>query len=216
MTLLADTLVCDTTKIAAWQADSAYQYNRELLSPEVNLMGLVQIWLGKVLQFLFGNRFAEEYTGIVLIVLLLLILLCLLWFLYRKRPELFLRAPKHSAAYHIHEDTIYGISFDECIEASCQRGDYREAIRLLYLQTLKQLSDGGQLNWQPHKTPTEYFYEVKDEALRSFFRSITNNFLRVRYGNFEATLPLFDRMRSDQHALLQCLPAALAMKGGVS
>ena len=38
--------------------------------------------------------------------------------------------------------------------------DYREAVRLLYLQTLKQLSDGKRIDWQLYKTPTQYIYEV--------------------------------------------------------
>ena len=72
--------------------------------------------------------------------------------------------------------------------------DYREAVRLLYLQTLKQLSDEKRIDWQLYKTPTQYVYEVRMPA----FRQLTNHFLRVRYGNFEATEALFHVMRSLQ------------------
>ena len=71
---------------------------------------------------------------------------------------------------------------------------YREAVRLLYLQTLKQLSDGKRIDWQLYKTPTQYIYEVRLPA----FRQMTNHFLRVRYGNFEATETLFHAMRDLQ------------------
>ena len=33
----ADTLVCDTTQLAVWQSDADYNYNRELIAPEVNI-----------------------------------------------------------------------------------------------------------------------------------------------------------------------------------
>ena len=69
-----------------------------------------------------------------------------------------------------------------------------EAVRLLYLQTLKQLSDGKRIDWQLYKTPTQYIYEVRLPA----FRQMTNHFLRVRYGNFEATETLFHAMRDLQ------------------
>lgn len=69
-----------------------------------------------------------------------------------------------------------------------------EAVRLLYLQTLKQLSDEKRIDWQLYKTPTQYVYEVRMPA----FRQLTNHFLRVRYGNFEATEALFHVMQSLQ------------------
>ena len=34
LTSPADTLVCDTVQIALWQSDPAYNYNRELITPE--------------------------------------------------------------------------------------------------------------------------------------------------------------------------------------
>lgn len=32
----ADTLVCDTTQLAVWQSDPAYDYGRELMAPDIN------------------------------------------------------------------------------------------------------------------------------------------------------------------------------------
>lgn len=84
--------------------------------------------------------------------------------------------------------------FAERIADALARTDYREAVRLLYLQTLKQLSDGKRMDWQLYKTPTQYIYEVRLPA----FRQMTNHFLRVRYGNFEATETLFHAMRDLQ------------------
>ena len=37
LTSPADTLVCDTAQIALWQSDPAYNYNRELITPEMNV-----------------------------------------------------------------------------------------------------------------------------------------------------------------------------------
>lgn len=110
-------------------------------------------------------------------------------------------------AYHVEEDTIYGIDFEKEISAAMLRNEYREAVRLLYLQTLKQLSDAEKIDWQPYKTPTEYTYELKANALRTPFRELTNRFLRVRYGNFEATEALFHEMQTLQREI---------MKGGMS
>lgn len=191
----ADTLVCDTARIATWQADPATNYNRELLTPEVNVLEWISMQVARLLQKLFGSEFAEEYTELILIGLVVVLLLLVVWFLYRKRPELFMRLRRNRLDYQIQEDTIYGVDFEQEIATALQQEDYRSAIRLLYLQTLKQLSDAERIDWQPYKTPTEYLYEVKAEGIRASFRLLTTGFLRVRYGNFDASEPLFREMQ---------------------
>ena len=88
------------------------------------------------------------------------------------------------------EDTIYGIDFDAIISQALGREDYREAIRMIYLRTLKALSDSQQIDWQPFKTPSQYVREFDAAA----FRTLTSHFLRVRYGYFEATRQLCDEV----------------------
>ena len=98
---------------------------------------------------------------------------------------------------------ISGVDFPGGIAEALSRQNYREAVRLLYLQTLKQLSDAERIDWQLYKTPTQYINEVRLPA----FRQLTNHFLRVRYGNFEATEELFRVMQALQEEI---------GKGGVS
>lgn len=190
----ADTLVCDTAQVAVWQSDSAYDYNRELIAPDINIFEWLNRWFGEVLRKIFGSRFAEDYSEIILIVIAILILLLIGWFVYKKRPELFMLSRKNALPYTVEEDTIYGVDFEKGIADALSRHDYREASRLLYLQTLKHLSDEERIDWQLYKTPTQYVYEVRLPA----FRQLTNHFLRVRYGNFEATETLFHDMQSLQ------------------
>lgn len=194
MILQTDTLAFDSLRVEHWQSNPAYDYNRELLTPDVDLLGVLSRWINDLLELIFGNRFAEEYGEHTLALICIAIVLLLLWFLYRKRPELFVRSRRVPLHYTLQEDTIYGVDFDAEIARSLARSDYREAIRLLYLQTLKMLSDRELIEWQPYKTPTEYLYEVKGDALQGVFRQLTNSFLRIRYGNFEATEELYRAM----------------------
>ena len=75
MTLQADTLVCDTARVAFWQSNPDYDYNRELMTPEIDIYGWLSMQLSKLLRAIFGSRFAEEYSGIILIIIAILILL---------------------------------------------------------------------------------------------------------------------------------------------
>ena len=193
----ADTLVCDTAQVALWQSDPSYDYNRELITPEINVFEWLVNQFGELMRKIFGSRFAEQYSGVILVCIAILILLLIIWFVYKKRPELFMRSRKNSLPYSVEEDTIYGVDFQGGIADALSRFEYREAIRLLYLQTLKQLSDEGRIDWQLYKTPTQYIYEVRTTP----FRELTNHFLRVRYGNFEATETLFRMMQSLQEQI---------------
>ena len=88
LTSPADTLVCDTVQIAKWQSESAYDYNRELITPEINIFEWFRRQFGELLRKIFGSRFAEEYSELILICLAIIILLLIIWFVYKKRPEL--------------------------------------------------------------------------------------------------------------------------------
>ena len=198
MVLQSDTLSCDTVRLAHWQNNPSYDYNRELQTPELDLYRWLSMQLMKLLEKIFGSRFAAEYTEPILVIIFIVIVLLLVWFVYRKRPELFKRTGKTAIAYTVHEDTIYGVDFQAEIAMALSRGDYKEASRLLYLQTLKFLSDKELIDWQLYKTPTQYIYEVKPETRREPFRDLTNRFLRVRYGNFDATEQSFNEMKNLQ------------------
>ena len=50
LTSPADTLVCDTAQIALWQSDPAYNYNRELITPEMNVFEWISRQFGELLR----------------------------------------------------------------------------------------------------------------------------------------------------------------------
>lgn len=190
-----DTLICDSLRLARWQTDPSYNYNRELQTPEVDLFEWMYMQFHRLLDKIFGSKFAEDYSEVILIALFVVLALLILWFLYKKRPALFMRTGGKALAYTVQEDTIYGVDFQAEINVALGKQNYKEAVRLLYLQTLKSLSDKEIIDWQFYKTPTQYTYEVKSDQLREPFRNLTNRFLRVRYGNFEASEALFNQMK---------------------
>ena len=79
-----DTLVCDTTQLAVWQSDADYNYNRELIAPEVNIFEWLNRWFGEILQSIFGSQFAEDYSKTILISVAVLMLLLIGWVIFKK------------------------------------------------------------------------------------------------------------------------------------
>ena len=195
MTFQADTLVYDSAKIAEYQADKRFDYNSQLGVPEINLIEIILRWLSRVLSRFFDYGTAEGIARWVLIAVFILIVLFVIYFIYKKRPELFLREKKSPLPYEVEEENIYRIDFEKDLAAALAVGDFRSSIRILYLQTIRFFADKQWIDWQIYKTPTEYIYELKPANLKTPFRDFTNRFLQVRYGNFKATRELFDSMR---------------------
>ncbi len=81
-------------------------------------------------------------------------------------------------------ENIHEIDFDEQLDKAVQDGNYRLAVRLLYLKTLKHLSDRDIINWQPDKTNQTYVLELQNEDQRKEFAQLTYRFEYVWYGEF--------------------------------
>ncbi|RZL38124.1 MAG: DUF4129 domain-containing protein [Pedobacter sp.] len=81
-------------------------------------------------------------------------------------------------------ENIHEISFDDEIENTLQSGNYRLAVRLLYLQTLKHLSDSSMIDWLPNKTNLAYVKEVQQNGGFEDFANLTTQFEYIWYGDF--------------------------------
>ncbi|MDR3260693.1 MAG: DUF4129 domain-containing protein [Tannerella sp.] len=196
-----DTILCDSAKIAGYQADKRFDYNSRLAVPDIHLTEMFRQWLSRLLNRFFDNEVAGGIVEWGLILFFVAVVLFVVYFVYKKRPELFIREKRKPLPCEIEEENIYTIDFDKELSAAVATSDFRMAIRVLYLQTLRFVADKQWIDWQIYKTPTEYTCELKPAGLKATFRDLTNRFLQVRYGNFKATRDLFDTMHGLQDEL---------------
>lgn len=199
----SDTLVIDSAKLSAWRQDSDYDYGRELVPHHDTFGEWLQEKLTDFFDSIFHQTFFAQNREWIWCIVGIIVFLVLLWIFFVVRPGLFMNSGKKIDAlnYDVTEDTIYGIDFPSEIEKTISRHDFREALRLMYLQTLKWLSDNHQIEWQSFKTPTQYTKEWRNAD----FLKITRLFVRVRYGGFEATEEMIAEMRVCQEAVKRVL-----------
>ncbi len=81
-------------------------------------------------------------------------------------------------------ENIHEINFDEQLDKAIADGNYRVAVRLLYLSTLKKLSDAELISWMPDKTNQAYVAEMQNEQYKAAFAQLTYRFEYVWYGEF--------------------------------
>jgi hypothetical protein len=198
----SDTLQIDSAQIAVWQSDSRFDYDRELVGGSENLLQWlvrnVTDWLKEQLGVMIGSDVAY-YSLLVVGGLALGFIAYLVW---RRRSPSFMRRSSDAALdYELEEDTIYDVDFTAALAAAEQHGDWRQVVRLLYLQTLRLLNDAGRIDWQPSKTPAQYVREVGEQS----FTDLSHHFVRIRYGNFEATEAVCQTMKGLQAQLKRSL-----------
>ena len=200
---MQDTLVIDSAQIAQWQAQHDFDYNRELVEGGMTFTEWLTMQLGDLMRDLFGRTWNSDYTWWLLTAVGAVVAGVGVWYVWRFHPGFFMRQDGEQEASGETEDTIYGVDFDAVISQALSREDYREAVRMVYLRTLKTLSDSQQIDWQPFKTPSQYVRELSVSVSQRHgaaavvavaFRTLTAHFLRVRYGNFTATRELYDEV----------------------
>ncbi len=103
-----------------------------------------------------------------------------------------LEIPYHESLENIHE-----ISFEQEIEKAIASRNFRLAVRLLYLNCLKKLSDAGAIKWQADKTNLAYLHEIQNPEQQQKFGSLTRQFEYVWYGDFKVDQEYFRQISQD-------------------
>lgn len=173
----------DAEQVRSYQNDRAYRYDR-VPPPPRSLLGKIWEWLNAKLQKLLQSR---EYRSVGQYVLLALIAGLVVWLLRKAEVLGFLFPKKTQSApldYENLTENIHEISFDNRIDEALAGRNYRLAVRLLYLRTLKHLTDRNLIAWQPNKTNRQYALELGNSPLRPDFEQLTTQFEFVWYGDF--------------------------------
>jgi hypothetical protein len=82
------------------------------------------------------------------------------------------------------EEDIHQIDFEMELQTAITNKNFRQAVRLSYLQLLKELTDRALIDWQPGKTNQIYVQELGNRPFSNDFRNLTRLFEKVWYGAF--------------------------------
>lgn len=145
-------------------------------------------------------RSSSGSSGNVLLILLLFAaLVIILMIVLKLRPgSLFRRsAEKDLAPVEEAAEDIHKIHFESELDKAIRLKNFRLALRIMYLETLKKLTDKNMIAWRPEKTNWDYVRELNDPQLKKPFTEITNAYDYAWYGEFAIDEPLF-RMMQDK------------------
>lgn len=211
-----DTLKTDTAMLNALRNNPDFGYSRELVQVKSSTWQWMSDRLAEWYQSLLNSVFPNENNWYLWLIVALVVIGIIIAIVVLRNRYLLRLKENTDSGYVVTDDTIYGIDFEQQIKAALGRDDYRTALRMIYLQTLKWLDDNHHIHWQPQKTPSQYVREYRCAP----FNTLTTLFIRIRYGGFEADQALVDealRMRAavcQDDASLHCEPKGQDEKGG--
>jgi hypothetical protein len=95
------------------------------------------------------------------------------------------------------DEYIHETDLDRFLREALQNGNYPQAIRLYFLQSIKNLSERKDLNWSREKTNRDYIREMRAHSWGNQFRSITQTYERIWYGNMQLTQSRFEQLQPE-------------------
>jgi hypothetical protein len=131
----------------------------------------------------------------------------LTWFLSTANIRLFRKKVKEGEQ-ELEEETytdIFHMDLDHDIQRAIDAKDYTLAVRLMYLQTLRALSDRNLINYSHEKTNSDYLFQLASTKYYKTFFRLTRSFDYTWYGHFQLSEDSFAAIRNDFSSFKQQL-----------
>ncbi len=139
--------------------------------------------LGVILQYLL-------YLGIIILIVVILVLIFSNISIEKKLEAI---APLDLEDV----EDIESIDAKSGLEIALEAGNYREAVRMLFIQLLQVLVAEESIIWKPKKTNRDYLREMSEHSKIVHFRNLVMAYERVWYGSEDIDRDFFDHLRRD-------------------
>lgn len=141
---------------------------------------------GSMLQDDDGSTSTAGYFWYVIAIIVILgVAYFIAWAILGKKGRwIFGRGKKQISVYDVNAEDIHEMDFATLIQRTRMEGNYRLAVRYYYLWLLKKLSNKEIIAWHSDKTNSDYYYEIKDAALRDDFKYLSYVYDHSWYGEF--------------------------------
>jgi hypothetical protein len=191
--------------------DEAFQY--EVKVAEKGLWDRFTEWLSYWFKRLFGlsDNVSNNAVNITLKVIATIIVLYVIYLivkvtLNKEGQWIFGKSTTKKIINHDDiERNLQHVDFEKLIASTLKSGNQRLAIRYYYLWLLKKMSEKNIIDWNPEKTNSDYWYEIKTESLKNDFSYLSYLYNYIWYGEFEITATSFESMKKTFETTIQSI-----------
>lgn len=161
------------------------------------------LWKKRELELTDDNQFTLPYqpwfSTVIWIVIIGIFGAALIYFLIQNKISIFAReaaSAEEDEAAGAHED-IFNLSYTKLIQQAEKDKDFRIAIRLMFLQILRTLSDTGAIHYQPDFTNLYYLQQLSQSRYYTDFFTVMRNYEYVWYGKFFISPEQYAAIKND-------------------
>jgi hypothetical protein len=179
--------------VAGWQSDRAFEYANDPAYWQWHVVRDTRPSSGGWLVRLLTSRGFEYF---VLLLMGGILLYAIIRIIVANRLQVFYRPPKRAMVIKGgEEDGLLEDNLEGQLMHFMQIKDYRQAVRYLYLKTLRVLNDRGMIRYHQESTNQEYRRQLSATPQGGPFRDLTMIYEKVWYGEF----PLGDALFTTLH-----------------
>jgi hypothetical protein len=187
------------TKYEALKKDPDLNYQQAPTVGE-SLWSRLLSWLGKFFEALVENAVTTNWGRILVYAIGLALLVVIIMMILKVNAfKVLYSGESQSQRYQVLDENIHEMDFDKLIKDSLTAKDYRKAVRLVFLFSLKLLSDKDLVHFQSGKTNHDYVAELKDPDLKIGFNELSFYFEYAWYGNFTINAETFTKVENTFH-----------------
>lgn len=154
-------------------------------------------WVGQFISELFGKMATTNWGNVLLYALALVVLILIVMAVLKVDAFRILAKGDGSAVTKgVFHENIHEMDFEALIREAVANRDYRNAVRLVFLQSLKLLADKQHINWQAGKTNHDYVNEVQTPDVKNGLGQLSYYFDYAWYGGFTISEAQFSRVKT--------------------
>lgn len=140
------------------------------------------------------------FATIVKYLLIALFVGVVLWFIYKTwylRPIRKKDKEIEEEDFITYEEDITQLDFEHWLADALSKKDFRKAVRLQFLNSLKLLAELKLINWKMNKTNYDYYFELAGHRSQPQFMDVTNTFEYIWYGDFAINKEHYESVAED-------------------
>lgn len=153
-------------------------------------------WLSEKIDDLFSDKPSAAFVRYIIIAV---VVITIVFLLLKIKPQslFFKNKKKKEAAFEIEELALLQSDLEDMARKEILNGNFRAAIRYLFLKLLKNLDEKELIRLDIYKTNLEYRYELKNQEIRNEFGKLSNVYEHVWYGKFPIEKPAFEKVHDE-------------------
>ncbi|MBI5474834.1 MAG: DUF4129 domain-containing protein [Ignavibacteriae bacterium] len=186
----------DSQRLEKLRTDPDFAYDAPRFSGNNALNTLIADLRARVFQYLFEHTTEGFWHATLLLLALAALAYSLRFFFGSSVSPLFSAAGKPFDSGNFSEHEILETDLDAMLRENLKTGAYRDAVRVLYLMSLRLLSDNNRIALRDGKTNNDYCREL-DRPLQQPFADVTRIFEYVFYGQFDVDADAFHAIHGE-------------------